>query len=145
MDHLHRLQALRWPLVLCCLGFLIVSGGVPHAGQRGVHLVSSAQAAETRFVDGFEDLPLMPGLTQEPDAMTAFDSPYGRIIESYASGRGKANDVWTFYEDTLPQLGWERVSRSGRAEIFRREGEDLTVEVTQKGPAVTVRFQSSPH
>jgi hypothetical protein len=106
---------------------------------------SNAWAAESAFVEGFEDLPLMSGLTQEPDSLTSFDSPYGRIVETYASGSADAIQVRLFYNQTLPQLGWQPVLTKGPALSFRREGEDLSIAITQQNGAVTVRFQSSPH
>lgn len=127
----------RGALVVCLLGL----GGAAAVGGSS----PSAWAAESAFVEGFEDLPLMDGLTQEPDTLTSFDSPYGRIVETYASGRADAVQVRLFYTQTLPQLGWQPVLTSGPALSFRREGEDLSIAITQQNGAVTVRFQSSPH
>jgi hypothetical protein len=107
--------------------------------------IAAAAAAESAFVDGFEDLPLMPDLTQEPGTMSSFDSPYGRIVESYASGRTDRAHVVYFYNQTLPQLGWQPVVVRDSALTFRREGENLSILITQRNGAVTVRFQSSPH
>jgi hypothetical protein len=106
---------------------------------------AAAASAESAFVDGFEDLPLMPDLTQEPGSTSSFDSPYGRIVETYASGRTDRAHVTYFYNETLPQLGWQPVLTQGSALTFRREGEDLSISITQRNGAVTVRFQSSPH
>jgi hypothetical protein len=98
-------------------------------------------AGASRFMDGFDDLPLMPALTQEPGSVTVFDSPYGRIVEAYASGRATPRAVEDFYAAALPQLGWRP---SGRAGAWAREGEVLTLDIDSRGAAVTVRFQVSP-
>lgn len=115
-------------------GLVLALAGSPVFGP-GAHAY-----ADPAFVEGFEDLPLMPALTQEPGSVTVFDSPYGRIVESYASGRADRAAVLAFYAATLPQLGWVRADEAS----FRREGEVLTLDVTQDGTAVTVRFQVSP-
>lgn len=98
-----------------------------------------AQAADG-FVEGFEDLPLMPGLSSVAGSAVSFDSPYGRIVESVVRGRLQKAAVVSFYDRTLPQLGWVR-SAGGD---FRREGEILTLDIHDRGPVVEVRFQVSP-
>lgn len=96
------------------------------------------------FLSGFEDLPLMSALRPEPEAMTVFDSPFGRVVENYASGPTQAATVRQFYQESLPQLGWTAEPASSDRLLFHREGEELAMELTQSGNAVTVRFQLSP-
>lgn len=105
---------------------------------------SGSDARAAAFLDGFEDLPLMPGLSQQADRTILFDSPYGRVVEAYAAGRITAADVVDFYHATLPQLGWRREAER----VFRREGEVLRIDFprpTTGGAAVlVVRFEVSP-
>lgn len=96
------------------------------------------------FLSGFEDLPLMSALRPEPEAMTVFDSPFGRVVENYASGPTSAGTVAQFYRESLPQLGWAAEMSAPNKMVFHREGEDLLMEFTESGSAVTVRFQLSP-
>jgi hypothetical protein len=110
-----------------------------------VALPVGTEAGGAAFLDGFEDLPLMPRLSQQTDRTVVFDSPYGRIVEAYAAGRATPAQVLEFYGATLPQLGWTRQD----SRIFRREGEVLRIEFprpSQKGgsPALLVRFEVSP-
>lgn len=95
-----------------------------------------------RFVPGIEDLPLMPGLVEAPDATSVvFDTPSGRIVQTEATGQMSREQVLAFYAQTLPQLGW----RSLAAGLFRREDEVLRIEFDAVGDAVmTVRFALSP-
>lgn len=123
------LSAIRGPLaVLALLAVLAVAG--------------SARAES--FLDGFEDLPLMPGLRQSEHGTTLFDTPYGRIVEAYATGPTTPAQVITFYAETLPQLGWTRTAEAA----FQREGEVLYIEFPrpQSGGAsgLVVRFEVSP-
>jgi hypothetical protein len=96
------------------------------------------------FVAGFEDLPLMPGLVQVSDAGFVFDTPSGRIVESFAEGRVSIDAIRGFYARTLPQLGWRQTGR----DRFEREDEVLDVEVTPDRPApgelVSVHFYLAP-
>jgi len=106
-----------------------------------VFIASAAWAQDNRFVAGFEDLPLMPGLEQGKDSGTVFDSPAGRVIEAYAEGSVAAADVDAFYAETLPQLGWRRMSERR----YRREGEILEITPHRADKAsVRVRFYLSP-
>jgi len=104
-------------------------------------IVSPALAQDNRFVAGFEDLPLMPGLEQGEDSGTVFDSPSGRVIEAYAEGPVSPADVDAFYAKTLPQLGWRQVSERR----YHREGEILEITPHRGDQAsVRVRFYLSP-
>ena len=50
----------------------------------------------------------MPYLEQNDDGPTVFDTPYGSIVGSAASGRVPDRDILDFYLQTLPQLGWTK-------------------------------------
>jgi len=105
-----------------------------HAGGEGPDAV---------FFSGIEALPLMPGLKEIPDATLIFDSPSGRIVETYAAGVISTEAMAYFYSSSLPQLGWSTLGASS----FQREGEVL--EIHTIGPVAadgsrTVRFSISP-
>lgn len=101
--------------------------------------LSTPRAADG-FVPGFEDMPLAPGLAAVPDAAMSFDSAGGRIVESVATGRVDAGSVVEFYARTLPQLGWQQAGEG----TYRREGEELVIEIARSGDALTVRFALAP-
>jgi hypothetical protein len=109
-------------------------------------LGSSAYAADG-FVAGIDDLPLMPGLRGLPGDVTVFDAPGGRIVEAWAEGTTNREAVLSFYNATLPQLGWTTLAPG----LFRREGEALRLEFPPAGPGgpqtagrLVVRFYLSP-
>ena len=109
----------------------------------GIALLWGAASTPVRadaFVDGFEDLPLMPGLVNVPAASVSFDAAIGRIVVAFAEGKVRMPDVLTFYAETLPQLGWS-VDRTGR---WTREGEVLTVDTVVEGDGLVVRFELTP-
>ena len=103
-------------------------------------LAWSAAATAGDFLAGFDDLPVMPGLSAVKEAGIVFDTPAGRIVEGYAAGAVGRKNVQRFYEKTLPQLGW---AKTGQNE-YRREGEKLTMDFKGKDGALTVRFTLSP-
>jgi hypothetical protein len=103
-------------------------------------LLAAGSAAAGEFLAGFDDLPVMPGLAAVDGAGIVFDTPAGRIIEGYAAGDVTKEAVRSFYDKTLPQLGWKRTAR----DEFRREGEHLKMEFKGEDRALTVRFTLSP-
>jgi hypothetical protein len=111
---------------------LVAAPGLTACGIEG------ARAAA--FVEGTEDVPLMPGLAMVEGAGTVFDSPQGRIVEAYAKGNVARDAVLDFYGKTLPQLGW----RPDGPGTFRREGESLRLEIYSEKDGTTVRFYLSP-
>jgi hypothetical protein len=101
---------------------------------------ADACAQDAQFLSTIEDLPLMPGLTEDADRSVVFDAPSGRIVESFATGAVDRDRVIDFYARTLPQLGW----RADDGARFVREGEVLVLEFLGGGPALTVRFALAP-
>lgn len=106
-------------------------------------MLSGHAAAENgaAFISDIEDLPIMPGLNEVPDAGISFDKPSGRIVQAYAEGQVRKTKVFDFYRQTLPQLGW----RADGADRFAREGEALTLTVREMADGVViVEFRLSP-
>ncbi len=50
-------------------------------------LILPAHAGDQGFVSAIDDLPLMPGLTEETEGTVVFDTPAGRIVEVGPSER----------------------------------------------------------
>lgn len=97
--------------------------------------------AAEQFVEGFEDLPLMPGLRNVPAAGVAFDAAAGRVVVAFAEGALSLPAVQAFYAETLPQLGW----RAAGLRRWRREGEQLTLDAVVETGGLVVRFELAPH
>ena len=104
-------------------------------------LLGASAGAGEGFVEGFEDLPLAPGLANVPEAGTGFDKPTGRIVVAYAQGKVSRSTVEGFYKSTLPQLGW--TPQPGGS--YLREGERLTIEILDGEGALTVRYTLAPN
>ncbi|HVZ00330.1 MAG TPA: hypothetical protein VHA35_12540 [Dongiaceae bacterium] len=95
-------------------------------------LVASPAAHATEYLVGASDLPLADGLKEQPDKGAVFDTPLGRIVTAYAAGNARPQAVLDFYDDTLPQLGWER-QKTG---TYRRKQQILKIDVVgpEQGP-----------
>lgn len=105
-------------------------------------LPASAQGAagDGAYVAGIPDLPLMPGLTALPDGGLVFDKPGGRIVEAFARGSVAPQSVLAFYDQTLPQLGWQPEGRGA----YAREGERLELDLGHDARGTTVHFRLFP-
>ena len=97
-------------------------------------------SAEDKFVNGFADLPVMPGMRELPDANISFDTTSGRILIAFAESSHNVQKVLSFYKNVLPQLGW----RSKTSRTFLRESEILTFDFIKDGASVIVRFSIEP-
>jgi len=106
-----------------------------------VVLMGTALAGGDAYVAGIGDLPLMDGLTQDPDEAIIYDKPEGRIVEAVAHGLVTTDAVETFYRSTLEQLGWQA---TGNGLSFAREGELLIITVDQIDGTATVSFSLAP-
>lgn len=97
--------------------------------------------AADAFIPGTEDVPLADGLViVSGDEDVSFDTPAGQIlIVEAASETLSADAVLSFYQRTLPALGWVLKKRN----VFEREAETLTIVVQKQNPAL-VQFELAP-
>ncbi len=106
-------------LRLCAAAAFLMIPGVALAAENAL-----PAAPPAKFFSSMQDIPLVPGLSELPDQTVSFDKPEGRIVESVAEiETPDAAFVKNAYEDTLPQLGWRRVSDN----LYVRERESLTL------------------
>ena len=84
-----------------------------------------AVASAAEYLAAAGDLPLADGLKEQAEKSTVFDTPLGRIVNAYATGNVKPQAVLDFYDDTLPQLGWDRQ----KAGTYQRKKQILKIDV----------------
>lgn len=105
-------------------------------------------AAATRFTDSIADLPLAPGLVEQPGTAVLMDKPQGRIVELLALGPVDAAAAVAFYRETLPALGWAETAAPGADLAFTRAAELLTLRMDTVAagamPLLTVQFSIAP-
>ncbi len=104
-------------------------------------LIAASRLRAAEFVDGTEDIPLMPGLKPVKGSSLIFDKPEGRIVEAQAQGNESRADVRHFYTDSLPQLGWKKTG----ADQWQRDAEHLKLDFRGQDGRLTVGFTLSPH
>lgn len=110
-------------------------------GAVSLLLLAPLPAWAVDYLSAVDDLPLTQGLTEQKDKTTVFDAPVGKIVTAYATGNVKAEDVVNFYDETLPQLGWQKTA-SG---TFHRKSQTLKIDVLggQGGGPVNVSYTVS--
>ena len=102
---------------------------------------NSIPASEPRFTKVIEDLPLMPGLQLVDDEDVLFSSPgSGRIAETNAIGPVDIDEVYKFYQHSLPHLGWKSVN----PRTYVREHEQLRIDARANQKITVVRFTVKP-
>ena len=93
-----------------------------------------------KFITGFSDLPIMPGMQELPDANISFDTASGRIVEAFAKTEQNVEKILSFYKNVLPQLGW----KVKRDTMFVRDTETLNLDLRKDGDSVIVQFSLKP-
>ena len=93
-----------------------------------------------KFLTGFSDLPIMPGMQELPDANISFDTASGRIVEAFAKTEQSVERILSFYKNILPQFGW----RVEKDTMFVRDSEILIIDLRKDGDSVIVQFSLEP-
>lgn len=99
-------------------------------------LLAASVSFAGAFLIGFEDIPLMPSLTQIEKDSIAFENEDTHYLEAVLiSDRNiKFSDVQKFYRTTLPQLGWVEQTGSTTFLQFSREHDVLEINRTAESP-----------
>lgn len=88
-------------------------------------------SAKASFVEGLEDIPLPEKVTQIENGSLSFGNEEIRLFESYLSAeKQEFNNIVKFYNDTLPQMGWQKKNNNKQSILFERDGE--TLEITKE-------------
>lgn len=123
-------KPLLWSVLFCSI---FISAGLVFA-QGGGH-------DSPRFFSTLNDVPLMDGLEELLDQSVVFDKADGRIVESMAVGDDVAAEkIRSFYENTLPQLGWVKKG-DGR---YVRQDEVLQITIDKETGYNVVHVMVSP-
>lgn len=99
----------------------------------------SAPSHATEFLQAIEDVPLPAGLIENADPVV-FESDLGRVVRTSAEGNVGAAQIASFYEQTLPALGWKAVS-GPEGGAYERENERLTLRVREPANMAPVRVE----
>lgn len=103
----------------------------------GCLLLSLNAKAVSSFIEGMEDVPIPDKMMQIQSDSFSFGNEETRLVEAYLqSNFGKFSFVAGFYEDTLPQLGWELKQSNSESLTFTRGNEELNITLTSKMPLI---------
>ena len=118
--------------ILPCLMCLLVAGSVS---------VRAESVHAPVFFEALYDVPVMPGLEEVKDQAVLFDKPDGRIASVVAASKTlNAADIARFYDESLPQLGWKKISQNQ----YVRGKDRLVMDLTKTPPLTVVHFTLSP-
>ena len=117
---------------------LIISRFATVVSSIGV--LSTISHGNERFISGFEDLPLMRGMTETTANNVAFDTVHGRVLVSFAQSSESEEKILAFYKESLSQLGW-KINRDGE---FLRGEEILKIDFLPDGNYLAIRFSLEP-
>lgn len=92
------------------------------------------------FVQGSEDIPLLKGMKKMLDEGLGFDSSSGSIMTSSYKSEIALEGIRSFYQKTLPQMGWHLIDSDIAKLVFEREKESLEIELVNKDGQDMVRF-----
>ena len=96
-----------------------------------------ADALQQRWVG---DLPIMDGMTIEPELGFAFDSPSGRIVLVFAAAAISEAAILAYYDSALASLGWQ-----GGDGSWYRGSESLTLGQVETSVGRLWRIRLSPN
>ena len=131
--------------VILCLCALSLFATAAQADSKNISQTHTkiGEVAKTRFTTAIEDLPLMKGLeiVEENDVLLIFGS--NRIAQTTAKGWVDIDEVYYFYQETLPELGWTAVN----AKTYLRDNERLLINASSANPdgMTHVTFEVEPY
>lgn len=94
---------------------------------------SAVQAQE--WADSL-DIPLPADFVELEQGRLEFDAPGGRMLELHFLGQSESQSIAAFYNESLPQLGWDQKTNEKQGNtnsyVFEREAERLTILIVDK-------------
>ena len=133
----HRLQQDAAPAAKSMLAILTYALRTLFA----LSLLSMAPAhADTPQQRWVGDLPIMDGMTIEPELGFAFDSPSGRIVLVFAAATDSEAAILAYYNSALVSLGWQ-----GGGGSWNRGSESLTLGQVDTSVGRLWRIRLSPN
>ena len=90
-----------------------------------------------QFLEGTEDVPLMAGMVYSQEETFSIDNEDGRLYFSKTLTSENVEKIWRFYEETLPQMGWNEIEKG----LFTRDGDTLRIGVYENLPKNGVFFE----
>jgi hypothetical protein len=107
-------------------------------------LLSLSRVFAAEWLANFEDVPHMQNVYAIEDDGFVYSIPDGKIIQTtVASDVISRRQFQRFYRDALYELGWEKTSENKKSQAFRRDGEELIIDILDEKP-FKARFTLTP-
>ena len=93
--------------------------------------------AHATFI-GSTDVPLMDGMEINENDGFSFDTPSGQIMTISAHTKASVQEVKSFYQNTLAELGWQKKNNT----TYHRDQDELVLQVVSasKGSNLKIQF-----
>ena len=92
---------------------------------------------KTDFIDGIDGLPLHDKMTVEKNSLVMFDTNQGNFVEVEIKGKSSIENISKFYNEVLPNLGWESENRTK----FIRGKDSLELQYSSENQTAIVKFK----
>ena len=132
----HRLQTDTTPSPKLLLAIMMHAVRTLFALSLLAMAPAHADTLQQRWVG---DLPIMDGMTIEPELGFAFDSPSGRIVLVFAAATDSKAAILAYYDSALASLGWQ-----GGGGSWNRGSESLTLGQVDTSVGRLWRIRLSP-
>ena len=98
------------------------------------------QCREEIFVNGIEELPVIKNMQNMPESLIYFDTNKGRFVQSKIVGNQSISQIKDFYENILPNLGWEKIDKNK----FSRKSELMEIRYYKYNKDSIAEFNIKP-
>jgi hypothetical protein len=98
------------------------------------------KTTQNSFVDGSSDIPLLIGMNKVSEDELGFESSNGSISCAIYNFENDDEKIMDFYGKTLLQLGWKEISKESNKISFRRDKQNLTIEINTKKHNRAIKF-----
>ena len=99
-------------------------------------IITIAGMVKADFLPGTDDIPLMEGIELTESGVFSFDTPAGQILTIKGETDKTAEEVRSFYGQTLTALGWIRAG----ADAYTRDGDVIRLNIRRSGSKTEVLF-----
>ena len=105
-----------------------------------IFLIYSNPVSSSKFIYGMEDIPIFKKMEYVEDSFVLFDKIDGRYVSSEIKGNYAQNEVIKFYNQILPNLGWNKIEHLK----FIRSEEILEIETVEGKNQISIIFSIYP-
>jgi len=92
--------------------------------------------AHATFIES-TDIPLMDGMEVDENDSFSFDTPSGQIMTVSARTKLSTQEVQSFYQSALAELGWQKRNKT----TYYRDQDELTLQIAPVAHGTSLKIQ----